>query len=302
VSFSWVIFNQNEKQKLPENETELGKLLFSEKLLSSDKSISCASCHQEDFAFADSAQFSIGVNGKLTKRNTPSVLNVLMRESFFWDGRVNKLEDQALFPIKNPDEMNLELSEAISRLNKDDYYQKAFKKIYGKIADTFLLGKAISAFEKTLETDNSKFDRYIADLDTFTTQELRGLDIFNEKGNCFDCHFGVDFTGDEFINIGLFNNMEWKDKGVSSWNKNTSDDGKFKVPTLRNIAITAPYMHNGSFKTLLEVVEYYNNPNTFVDNPINRDSRIKDLNLTTQDKADLIAFLHTLTDKKWQKK
>lgn len=296
-----IAFLPGEEPSLPETAAELGKMLFNDPLLSGDRSISCASCHKPEFAFADTAVFSTGVNGKRSQRNTPTVMNVLMREQFFWDGRTASLEAQALLPIENPDEMNLPIAEAIKRLNENSFYRKAFKKIYGKIADSNSLSNAISAFERTLESSNTTFDRFMQEKDSLDESELRGLDIFNEKGNCLDCHFGPDLTGDEFINIGLYNANDLTDNGRFGITKDSADLGAFKVPGLRNIFLTAPYMHNGMFQTLEEVVEYYNDPDQVIPNSINRSDRIRKLRLSAQEKTDLVAFLKTLTEKQFVK-
>lgn len=282
---------------------QLGEMLFNDKILSGDYTLSCASCHIPQFAFADTAKFSKGVGGKLTSRNTPTVMNVLSRESFFWDGRVETLEEQALHPISNPDEMNLPIEDAVKRLNNDANYRAHFTAIFGQLPNKTTLGKAIAAFEKTLETASTRFDRFMNDEEAFTESEKRGQQLFNNKAKCFDCHFTPDFTGDEFRNIGLFDGKQLNDSGRYKITLNTKDIGKFKVPGLRNVAITAPYMHNGMFATLREVIDYYDNPTAFVKHAQNRDELLsKPLGLTEQEKKDLEAFLHTLTDDNFVKK
>jgi cytochrome c peroxidase len=285
------------------SKSALGKKLFSEKILSKDSSVSCASCHKPAYAFADTASFSIGVSGKLTQRNTPSVLNMKNRPYFFWDGRAASLEEQSLMPIQNPDEMGLPINEAVNRLNQSAEYKNLFYKVFKQKPDAKNLAAAFAAYEKTLETVNSKFDDWSNNLKKLTAQEERGRQLFvGEKAKCFDCHRREDFTTDEFKNIGLYNAKELNDAGLYNITQKESDKGKFKTPGLRNIAVTAPYMHNGMFKTLEEVVEYYNNPKKIVENPINIDDALKKpLNLTQREKNDLIAFLKTLTDKKYSR-
>lgn len=288
---------------IPQTPEQLGEMLFNDKILSGDYTLSCASCHIPQFAFADTLKFSKGVGGKLTGRNTPTVMNVLSRESFFWDGRVATLEEQALHPISNPDEMNLPVEEAVKRLNNDENYRNYFTAIYGQLPDKTTLGKAIAAFEKTLETASTRFDRYMNNEVMFTESEKRGQTLFNNKAKCFDCHFSPDFTGDEFRNIGLFDGKQLNDSGRYKITQNPKDLGKFKVPGLRNVAITAPYMHNGMFSTLREVIDYYDNPTAFVKHSQNRDELLsKPLNLTEEEKKDLEAFLLTLTDDNFVKK
>jgi cytochrome c peroxidase len=281
----------------------LGKKLFFDTILSKDYSISCASCHKPNFGFADTTAFSKGIYGRLTKRNTPSVLNMSNRPYFFWDGRAATLDEQALMPIANPDEMGLPIKEAVERLNKNVAYKNLFIKIFGQNPTAKNLGLAIAAFEKTLETGRSKFDLSFDNKDSLTAQEERGRQLFvGDKAKCFDCHRGDDFTNDDFKNIGLYDADALNDKGRYSITNDTTDIGKFKTPGLRNIAITAPYMHDGRFKTLEEVVQYYNNPTAFVTNPVNIDSSFgKPLGLNIQEKADLVAFLKTLTDKRFTK-
>ncbi|MBX2932900.1 MAG: c-type cytochrome [Ferruginibacter sp.] len=283
------------------NSAQLGKKLFSEKILSKDSTVSCASCHKPQFAFADTAAFSVGIGGRLTNRNTPSVLNMKNRPYFFWDGRAASLEEQSLMPIKNPDEMGLPIDEAIKRLNEHTEYKKLFLKIFKEQPNAANLAKAFAAYEQTLETVNSKFDDWSNGKIELTASEERGRQLFiGDKAKCFDCHRMEDFTDDEFKNIGLYNGKELNDAGLYNITKKESDLGKFKTPGLRNIAVTAPYMHNGKFKTLEQVLTYYNNPDAFVEDPVNIDDALKKpLGLSLQDKKDIIAFLKTLTDKKY---
>lgn len=292
-----VAFAPQKSNTPPQTAAQLGEMLFNDTILSADYSISCASCHVAQFGFADTAALSTGVGGKKTTRNSPTVMNVLSRPLFFWDGRVNTLEEQALHPISNPDEMNLPIEEAVKRLNASPTYRQYFATVFGGAPTRENLGKAIAAFEKTLETSSTHFDRYMNDVDSFTESEKRGHEIFNEKGKCFDCHFGPDFTGDEFRNIGLFDGVEMNDSGRFLITRKKEDIGRFKVPGLRNIAVTAPYMHNGMFATLRQVIDYYDTPNAFAPRHQNRDELLsKPLNLTEQEKQDLEAFLRTLTD------
>ncbi len=301
TTFCIVSFSFNYEEDTITTKAALGKKLFSEKILSKDSSVSCASCHKPQFAFADTMAFSFGIEGKRTSRNTPSVLNMKNRPYFFWDGRAVSLEQQALMPIENPNEMGLPIAEAISRLNKSSTYLILFKKIFKQQPTDQNLAAAFAAYEKTLETVDSKFDDWSNSLKKFTAQEERGRQVFvGSKAKCFDCHFQEDFTDDNFKNIGLYNEVNLTDAGLYNITKKESDKGKFKTPGLRNIAVTAPYMHNGLFKTLEEVVEYYDNPNKIVLNPINIDTLLqKPLQLTQKEKKDLVAFLKTLTDKKY---
>lgn len=271
---------------------ELGKKLFFDPILSSDSTVSCASCHKPEYGFADNVAFSTGVGGKKTSRNTPSVLNMKNRTAFFWDGRASSLEEQALGPIQNPDEMNLPIYQAVQRLKNHPFYSQAFLQVYGKEVDSVLLGKALAAFEQTLEIEETRMDQYLmGNENALNESEKRGLALFNGKAGCIECHFGPDFTNDQFKNIGLYSGGKNEDLGRYNVTKNKKDKGKFKVPGLRNVIYTAPYMHDGRFKTLEEVIDYYNNPDIANPHHKNRDKLIKTLNLTTQEKKDLINFL-----------
>lgn len=297
ASFSF----RDKEQKVTKE--QLGEMLFFDPILSEDLSVSCASCHKPEFAFADTVAFSDGVHGRKATRNTPSAMNVAAREALFWDGRATTLEEQALGPIENPNEMNLPISEALNRLNNSKYKQ-LFMQAFGKAPNRENLGAAISAYEKSLETYDTPNDRWLRDEPGgLTAQQERGREIFRVKAKCFECHFSPDFTVDDFRNIGLFNGKQYNDSGRYVVSHNPEDIGKFKVPGLRNVAITAPYMHDGSIKTLREVIDYYDQPHKFVVDAIGRDSVLREpLNLTETEKQDLEAFLHSLTDDRFVKK
>jgi len=284
-------------------EATLGERLFAENILSKDSSVSCASCHQPQFAFADTVAFSTGIHGKLSSRNTPSVLNMKNRPYYFWDGRAASLEEQALMPIQNPDEMGLSIVEAVDRLNQHPKYRQLFQQVFQHLPTEKNLAAALSAFEQTLETVDSKFDDWSNDIAKLSPQEEAGRKLFvGDKAKCFDCHSMADFTDDDYKNIGLYDGKVMNDAGRYNFSKKDSDLGKFKTPGLRNVAITAPYMHNGMFTTLEEVIDYYNNPAAFVTDAINIDPALqKPLGLTTKEKKNLVAFLKTLTDKKFQR-
>jgi cytochrome c peroxidase len=303
-SIALISFSFKEEPIINYTKASLGKKLFSEKILSKDSSVSCASCHKPKFAFADTLPLSIGINGNETRRNTPSVLNMKNRPYFYYDGRASTLAQQSLMPIVHEHEMGLPITEAIDRLNKNTVYKKAFIQVFRETPSAKNLGIAFEAYEQTLETVNSRYDDWANDKIKFTAAEERGRLLFiGSKAKCFDCHFGDDFTGDQFKNIGLFNGNFLTDSGRYNITKRETDVGKFKVPGLRNIAATAPYMHNGMFTTLEEVLRYYNNPKGFFPHQINLDSSFnKPLNLTSKEQSDIIIFLKTLTDKVYVKK
>ncbi len=279
--------------------TGLGEKLFFEKALSLDQSISCASCHIPEYAFADTVAFSRGVGGRMGKRNTPSVMNMAGRSLMFYDGRAKNLEDQVHFPVEDPNEMSFTLEQAAKRLKKKKEYKQWFQSVFNEAPNAQNIARAIAAYEESLETSNTPFDNYMNDKQpSMSAAAIRGREVFmSKKAKCFDCHFSPDFTGDEFRNIGLFDKNQFLDKGRFEVTKDSADLGKFKVPGLRNVAVTPPYMHNGMFSTLEEVVEYYDNPTKFVAHSINADSLLqKPLGLTVQEKSDLVEFMKALTD------
>lgn len=298
AGISFLIFLSSWFIRQDDDITILGERLFNDPILSSDSSISCASCHIAEFAFSDTVPLSKGVEGRIGLRNTPSAMNQKFRSTFFWDGKASTLAEQAIFPIENPLEMNLPIEEAVKRLKDNPSYSRSFKTIFGKEPDAESIGLALSAFQETLETSNSPFDRWMNDEPNGMSEAaVRGRELFMNEALCFDCHSGPDFTNDDFRNIGLFNGKDLNDSGRAAISKNPDDLGKFKVPGLRNVAVTGPYMHNGMFETLKEVVNYYNHPTNIVPDPQNADSLVKKpLNLTPEQEDDLVEFMKALTD------
>lgn len=291
--------------KEPRTKVELGRLLFFDPILSANRTVSCATCHKPAFAFADTIPVSFGVGRKAGKRNTPSAMNLLLQRPFLWDGRAATLEEQALEPIKNPVEMNLPVREAVERLKSDRAYNNYFKKLFGSAPDSLLLAAAIAAFERTLETSDSPFDRWKLDEDSLAVSEQvkKGFALFNGKAKCIKCHFGSNFTTNEFRNVGLFDGKAFNDVGRAAVSGELADVGKFKTPGLRNVSVTAPYMHNGMLKTLEDVIDFYDDPSKLVPGGINRDTLLnKPLGLSKQEKKELVAFLESLTDDRFRKK
>jgi cytochrome c peroxidase len=288
----------------PDTPEALGEKLFFDPVLSLDSSLSCASCHIPEFAFSDTATFSRGVGGRIGKRNAPAITNMAFRGHFFFDGRAATLEQQVLMPIFDTVEMRATPELVAQRLKTHPVYAGAFQKLFGREADMPALADALAAYVRTLETSDSPFDRYMqGEASAMSASAVRGRKIFMEKGKCFDCHFSPDFTGDEFRNIGLFNGKNLNDTGRFGITKDSADLGKFKVPGLRNVAVTAPFMHNGMFTTLEEVIDYYDTPNKFIPDAIGRDTLLREpLGLTSTEKADLKAFLEALTDDRFAKK
>jgi cytochrome c peroxidase len=287
----------------PKTPAELGRKLFFDPILSKTKKISCASCHKEEFAFADTSAVSLGVRNQHGLRNTPSAMNMKLQVAFFWDGRANTLEQQALMPIENPIEMDLQVKTAVWRLNNNKIYKKLFEAIFRKAPNEHNLAKALAEFERTLETNDSPLDDWLLNDNerAVTESAKRGYALFNgTKAKCVQCHFGADFNNVEFRSIGLYDGKTLKDTGRAAITKRKEDIGKFKIGALRNVAITPPYMHNGMFKTLYEVVDYYNDPDKIVPHAIGRDTLLaKPMNLTEQEKTDLVNFMEALTDKRF---
>lgn len=271
-------------------EIQLGKQLFFDTRLSKNNNQSCATCHNPELGFSDGLDKGIGTSGTILGRNAPHIYNLAWGVSFFWDGRAATLEEQALGPIMSEAEMQMTPEITLSRLEKISDYTKAFSTIYEDGLTFENVGRAIAAFERTIISDNSAFDQYIAGNSTaMSPSAIRGLNLFVGKGNCIACHDGPNFTDESFHNIGLADG----DLGRYEISKDKSQLGAFKTPGLRNIIFSAPYMHDGSLGTLQEVVEHYNQG---APNVPNVSKLIKPLNLSKQEVADLVAFMAALTD------
>ncbi len=275
----------------------LGKKLFYDNILSANGTMNCGSCHLQNYAFADTGRFSFGIDGIHGTRSAMPLFNVAYAQQFFWDGGAASLEDQVIGPIKNPIELHSDLQNVILKLNADGYYTNEFKKVFGKLPiTTSMLMKAIAQFERTILSGNSKFDLYQRGQATLTASELRGLNLYtSEAGDCFHCHsVGSTMTDFAYKNNGL--DSIPADSGRYRITLNNADIGKFKTPSLRNIALTAPYMHDGRFRTLEDVVNFYN---TGFHKPLSADPLIlkrKYNQLSAQDVADIVALLKTFTD------
>jgi len=275
---------------------ELGRRLFYDKRLSGDNTMSCATCHQQAFAFSDGGrQFSLGIDGILGDRNTPALTNTGFLPAFFWNGRAPTLEDQARGPVTNPIEMHTTWPEAVARLEQDPDLPGMFGRAFGSSAiseDRVVM--AIAQFERTFTAPNSRYDQWRRREIDLTDAEKSGFGLFfTEVGDCFHCHDEFALSIHAFRDIGL---DAVPDSGLAKVTGLAEDYGKFKIPTLRNIAVTAPYMHDGRFATLSEVLDHYNSGG---ERSPNLDPFIRfgqGLGLTDEQKSDIIAFLHTLTD------
>lgn len=275
---------------------ELGKRLFFDNRLSKNQNISCASCHQPQHAFADSISVSVGTNGEHGFRNSPSIVNVAFKELFHKDGGVKTLELQVLAPIIDTNELGADFLVVLERLTQDSNYVKMFKDAFDTLPNVFGITRSIAAFERSLVMGNSAYDRYIlGDSNALNSNEKNGLRLFNSSRlNCTSCHSGVLFTDYSYQNIGLEHQFE--DSGRARITYRPLDAGKFEVPSLRNVAITAPYMHDGSMDTLDEVIRYLEKGGG--SHP-NKSELVKPFTLTANERNDLIEFLYALTDQQF---
>jgi cytochrome c peroxidase len=282
----------------------LGKKLFFDPILSGDNTQACANCHAPENAFTDNERFSDGVDGVFGNRNSMPLFNLAWNydEKFFWDGNTFGLEHQAFVPVSDPIEMKSNWEQVEEKLQNHSEYPNLFNAAFGtSIIDSSLVTKAIAQFERTLISSNSKFDKFLLGEATLTLEEQNGFDVFMDetRGDCFHCH-GSDknplWTDNIFHNNGL--DEAFTDLGLGAVTGDPSDNGKFKSPSLRNLEFTAPYMHDGRFSTLEDVINHYseglNNSSTI--DPLMKKVSQGGVGLSDQDKADLKAFLLTLSD------
>lgn len=283
---------------------ELGRLLFFDKRLSSDGTVSCASCHSLEYAFSDPSPVSIGINNSLGGRHAPTIINSAYQKRFFWDGRALTLEEQSKGPIANPMEMTtcLEQEEAYrqceERIRSIPTYANLFTSVFGtEDCSIDQVAFAIASFERTIVSGNSAYDRYQAgDKTAMTDLQILGMEVFQNSG-CASCHFGSLFTNGNFANIGIGMDQENPDLGRYIITQQEKDWGAFKVPGLREASQRKYYMHDGSLQSLEEVIEYYNQGG--IQNK-NLHRLIRPLHLSTEEKAALVAFLHALDGEGWQ--
>jgi cytochrome c peroxidase len=299
-----------EDNPLTEEGVNLGKELFSDGLLSRDGSVSCNSCHQQGSAFSDKdAKFSLGVDGRIGTRNSMPLFNLFYHQKgFFWDGRADSLRHQALIPIEDPLEMDETLENVILKINSKEKYRNLFYAAFeDSVATEERLGLALEQFMFTLISGNSKYDKVQRGEEQFTESEKRGEELFfgefdptdETKGaDCFHCHGSANFSNHDFMNNGLDKKSE--DGGRFNVTEELNDRGAFKTPSLRNVAVTAPYMHDGRFETLEEVIEHYNsNVKTSLSLDANMFKIKNGIGLNQNEKQDLINFLKTLTDEEF---
>ncbi len=315
-----------DKNPLTRAKIELGRQLYFDRRLSADNTVSCADCHHPDDGYGRHTQFGVGINGQMGNRNSPVSYNRILSGPQFWDGRAASLEEQAVGPIANPIEMGNTHEKAVATVRDIEGYRRQFEKIFPDEGVTIeTIGKALATFERVLVSYPTPYDYYeivrntqaqyaedeIADLEQdepelfaryqFARSESRNMSesairgrtlFFSEKAACTACHAGANFTDELYHNLGVGMDQENPDPGRMAVTKLEKDRGAFKTPTVRNVALSAPYMHDGSQKTLEEVVEWYakgGHPNPHLS------EKVKKLDLTDQDKKDLVAFMHSLT-------
>jgi cytochrome c peroxidase len=298
---------------------ELGRQLFYDRRLSGNNTVSCATCHQQRLAFTDGRRTGIGVSGRPLSFNSMSLANLLWgAQRFFWNGRAATLEEQALVPIQHPDEMGEDLQRLVAELGADDDYPTLFEAAYGEISAASI-ARALASFQRTLVSSNSRYDQFLRGEIALSAQEELGRKLFMAHpdvkvslrgANCIDCHSQFLTSGfsaglDGFSNNGLDDEQHLQ-AGLEAVTGNPAHRGMFKVPTLRNIALTAPYMHDGRFATLEEVLHHYNGGvhrsstlSPLIAEASNRDAESSEgisLHLSEEEQAAIIVFLHTLTD------
>ncbi len=267
----------------------LGERLFFDPRLSGDNTVSCASCHNPARAFSDGKRTSVGISKRALSRNTPALWNLEGRAPYFWDGRAATLEAQALVPLTNPDEMGADLSKLPAELASDPEYRERFERSFpGEGVSASTIARALAAYERTLISRSSPYDRYLAgDRSALTEQQIRGLVLFNGEAECMVCHNGPDLTDNQFNRVGLAS----KDPGRAAIDPVSGPRGGFKTPSLREVSRTAPYFHDGSAPTLEAVVEHYARGGDASATA----SDIHALKLTKEEKAALVAFLRALS-------
>ena len=278
---------------------ELGWYLFFDPRMSANGSVSCATCHPPDHAFAGATPPPLGVSKTPLRRRAPTLINRAYGRSQFYDGRAATLEDQIRFPVSAEDEMGSSPDAARAAIADIAGYAPFFARAFGDPLVTFQrITQSIASFERTILSGNSPYDRYVhGDKDALTSQAKRGMEIFERTGECSECHNGFNFTDEKFAGLGIGPDEQPPDLGLFDVTGKRRDEGKFKVPTLREVAHTAPYMHDGRFKTLDEVLDFYRKggrPSHHLD------SRIAPFFLDAPAKADLKAFLESLSGEGWQ--
>ena len=273
---------------------DLGEKLFFDPRLSLNNTISCASCHLPGLAFTDGKKKSIGIHQRVGKRNAPSLWNVKNQVEMMWDGGVKSLEHQAIVPLQDTNEMGGTILDLFPKLTDIKLYDSISKALYNRAFDPFVLTRALSAYQRSIYQEDSEFDDWKKSGIVKDSALVRGYKLFDKKLNCTQCHSGSSFTNNSMQNNGLYSVYE--DPGRYNVSADSLDIGKFKVPSLRNVSITAPYMHDGSFENLYDVIMHYETGGK--PHP-NKSQHIKPFTLTVEERSDLLYFLKSLTDKRF---
>lgn len=283
-----------DENPLTPDKVTLGRRLFSDRLLSRDHALACATCHDPRRAFADGRPMAIGARSRTGTRSTPAIINRGYGTAQFWDGRARTLEDQVLEPIVNPKELDLTIDEAVDRLERSRQYRNQFRTVFGRAVNAEDLARALASYVRTILSGSSAFDRYMAgNRDALSDQARQGLGLFRGKGNCLVCHIGPTLTDEQFHNTGVaWRDGQLTDEGRFAISGHERDRGAFKTPTLREIARTAPYMHDGSLATLEAVVDFYDDGGRL---NLNIDPEIHPLHLAAEEKQALVLFLQSLS-------
>lgn len=287
------IKSQSDDNSYNPNRAALGQRMFNDVRLSSDNTVACASCHNVNYAFSDTSASSIGIRGQKSLRNSPPLFNLVDHEFFFWDGGSPTLELQISSPIESEEEMDMNLLELCAKLNKIDTYREQALEIFGTEVTPFVITRSIANYLRTLESRNSPYDRFIdGDESALDHISKQGLELFNGKARCYLCHNGPNLMDNKYHNLGL--PMENLDSGRARITMLTEDFGKFKTPTLRNLILTAPYMHDGRLTTLEDVIDHISKGGHDVRN---KDSLLVPTDLDENEKGAIVHFLkHSLLD------
>jgi len=280
------------------NQVKLGRKLFFDPVLSADNTISCATCHNPSLAFTDTLSVSIGIKGRLGFRNSISLANVVYQTRLLREGGLPTLEMQVLVPIQEHAEFDNNILRIAEKLNRIQEYVSMSVDAYGRVPDAYVITRSLAAFQRTIFSGDSRYDRFLRGEINLTEEEMRGMSLFNgQKAGCASCHSGFLFTNQGYENNGLFEEYE-TDPGRKRLTGTDQDEGRFKVPSLRNVGLTYPYMHDGSLRTLEEVVDFYNRGGS---GHRNKNPIVRPLFLSEDEKQSLVVFLHSLSDHTFNK-
>ena len=279
--------------QLTQSRIDLGKKLFFDTMMSRDSTVSCATCHIPKLAFTDGLKKGIGIRNQVVGRNTPTLTNVAYQDKFLWDGVNPSLVAQVMIPIHEPNEFDFHILLVAERMKKDEEYVELCASAYGSAPNPFTITHAIASYERTLISGNSRYDKFTFQGDSLalTQEEKKGMDLFFNQLYCTECHSGFNFTNQALTNNGLY--VSYPDSGRIRLTGLEEDRAVFKVPTLRNIGVTQPYMHDGSLATLADVIAHYSAGGK---KHINKNDAIVSFELSEKQQQELLAFLHSLTD------